>query len=179
VGSEPGSSHFHLFSHFHHFTAEPQRLKLGTSLSQLVTSLSQLVTSLSQLGTSLSQLGTSLSQLGTSLSQSDCKWKRPIRKDFFQNLSILVFLLTHRSNIFRQGHNVAITIFEDFVLKKNWQFFYKQCFNYICLEIAAHTMYVCTWVCTYFASKLPVWSFALPRENRNHNIVREARFSLG
>jgi hypothetical protein len=26
VGSEPGSSWFHLFSHFHHFTAEPQRL---------------------------------------------------------------------------------------------------------------------------------------------------------
>jgi hypothetical protein len=26
VGSEPGSSGFHLFSHFHHFTAEPQRL---------------------------------------------------------------------------------------------------------------------------------------------------------
>jgi hypothetical protein len=25
VGSEPGSSQFHLFSHFHHFTAEPQR----------------------------------------------------------------------------------------------------------------------------------------------------------
>jgi hypothetical protein len=28
VGSEPGSSQFHLFSHFHHFTAEPQRLPL-------------------------------------------------------------------------------------------------------------------------------------------------------
>jgi hypothetical protein len=27
VGSEPGSSQFHLFSHFHHFTADPQRLK--------------------------------------------------------------------------------------------------------------------------------------------------------
>jgi hypothetical protein len=26
VGSEPGASGFHLFSHFHHFTAEPQRL---------------------------------------------------------------------------------------------------------------------------------------------------------
>jgi hypothetical protein len=26
VGSEPGASQFHLFSHFHHFTAEPQRL---------------------------------------------------------------------------------------------------------------------------------------------------------
>jgi hypothetical protein len=26
VGSEPGSSRFQLFSHFHHFTAEPQRL---------------------------------------------------------------------------------------------------------------------------------------------------------
>jgi hypothetical protein len=26
VGSEPGSSRFHLFSHFHHFTVEPQRL---------------------------------------------------------------------------------------------------------------------------------------------------------
>jgi hypothetical protein len=26
VGSKPGSSRFHLFSHFHHFTAEPQRL---------------------------------------------------------------------------------------------------------------------------------------------------------
>jgi hypothetical protein len=26
VGSEPGSSRFHLISHFHHFTAEPQRL---------------------------------------------------------------------------------------------------------------------------------------------------------
>jgi hypothetical protein len=26
VGSEPRSSQFHLFSHFHHFTAEPQRL---------------------------------------------------------------------------------------------------------------------------------------------------------
>jgi hypothetical protein len=26
VGSEPGSSQFHLFSHFHHFTSEPQRL---------------------------------------------------------------------------------------------------------------------------------------------------------
>jgi hypothetical protein len=26
VGSEPGSSQFHLFSHFHHITAEPQRL---------------------------------------------------------------------------------------------------------------------------------------------------------
>jgi hypothetical protein len=26
VGSKPGSSQFHLFSHFHHFTAEPQRL---------------------------------------------------------------------------------------------------------------------------------------------------------
>jgi hypothetical protein len=26
VGSKPGSSWFHLFSHFHHFTAEPQRL---------------------------------------------------------------------------------------------------------------------------------------------------------
>jgi hypothetical protein len=29
VGSEPGSSQFHLFSHFHHFTAEPQRLPNG------------------------------------------------------------------------------------------------------------------------------------------------------
>jgi hypothetical protein len=28
VGSEPGSSRFHLFSHFHHFTAEPQRLPI-------------------------------------------------------------------------------------------------------------------------------------------------------
>jgi hypothetical protein len=28
VGSKPGSSRFHLFSHFHHFTAEPQRLPL-------------------------------------------------------------------------------------------------------------------------------------------------------
>jgi hypothetical protein len=26
VGSKPGSSQLHLFSHFHHFTAEPQRL---------------------------------------------------------------------------------------------------------------------------------------------------------
>jgi hypothetical protein len=26
VGSEPGSFQFHLFSHFHHFTNEPQRL---------------------------------------------------------------------------------------------------------------------------------------------------------
>jgi hypothetical protein len=26
VGSKPGSSQFHLFSHIHHFTAEPQRL---------------------------------------------------------------------------------------------------------------------------------------------------------
>jgi hypothetical protein len=26
VGSEPGSSQFHLFSHFHPFAAEPQRL---------------------------------------------------------------------------------------------------------------------------------------------------------
>jgi hypothetical protein len=26
VGSEPGSSRINLFSHFHHFTAEPQRL---------------------------------------------------------------------------------------------------------------------------------------------------------
>jgi hypothetical protein len=26
VGSKPGSSRFNLFSHFHHFTAEPQRL---------------------------------------------------------------------------------------------------------------------------------------------------------
>jgi hypothetical protein len=26
VGSKPGSSRFHLFSHFHHFTTEPQRL---------------------------------------------------------------------------------------------------------------------------------------------------------
>jgi hypothetical protein len=26
AGSEPGSSQFHLFSHFHYFTAEPQRL---------------------------------------------------------------------------------------------------------------------------------------------------------
>jgi hypothetical protein len=26
VGSEPGASRFHLFYHFHHFTAEPQRL---------------------------------------------------------------------------------------------------------------------------------------------------------
>jgi hypothetical protein len=26
VGSKPGSSRLHLFSHFHHFTAEPQRL---------------------------------------------------------------------------------------------------------------------------------------------------------
>jgi hypothetical protein len=26
VGSEPGASQFHLFSHFHHFTTEPQRL---------------------------------------------------------------------------------------------------------------------------------------------------------
>jgi hypothetical protein len=28
VGSKPGSSRFHLLSHFHHFTAEPQRLRL-------------------------------------------------------------------------------------------------------------------------------------------------------
>jgi hypothetical protein len=28
AGSEPGSSRFHLFSHFHHFTAEPQRLPI-------------------------------------------------------------------------------------------------------------------------------------------------------
>jgi hypothetical protein len=27
VGSEPGASRFHLFSHFHHFTAESQRLQ--------------------------------------------------------------------------------------------------------------------------------------------------------
>jgi hypothetical protein len=26
VGSKPGSSRFHFFSHFHHLTAEPQRL---------------------------------------------------------------------------------------------------------------------------------------------------------
>jgi hypothetical protein len=26
VGSKPGSSRFHLFYHFHHLTAEPQRL---------------------------------------------------------------------------------------------------------------------------------------------------------
>jgi hypothetical protein len=26
VGSKPGSSQFNLFSHFHHFTADPQRL---------------------------------------------------------------------------------------------------------------------------------------------------------
>jgi hypothetical protein len=26
MGSEPGSSSYHLFSHFHHFTAKPQRL---------------------------------------------------------------------------------------------------------------------------------------------------------
>jgi hypothetical protein len=32
VGSEPGSSQFHLFSHFHHFTAEPQRLPNFTRL---------------------------------------------------------------------------------------------------------------------------------------------------
>jgi hypothetical protein len=25
VGSKPGSSRFNLFSHFHHFTAEPQK----------------------------------------------------------------------------------------------------------------------------------------------------------
>jgi hypothetical protein len=29
VGSKPGSSQFHLFSHFNHFTAEPQRLPKG------------------------------------------------------------------------------------------------------------------------------------------------------
>jgi hypothetical protein len=28
VGSEPGASRFHFFSHFHHFTAEPQRLQI-------------------------------------------------------------------------------------------------------------------------------------------------------
>jgi hypothetical protein len=31
VGSEPASSRFHLFSHFHHYTAEPQRLPKGIS----------------------------------------------------------------------------------------------------------------------------------------------------
>jgi hypothetical protein len=34
VGSEPGSSRFHLFSHFHHFTAEPQRLPHLKKLSK-------------------------------------------------------------------------------------------------------------------------------------------------
>jgi hypothetical protein len=34
-GSEPGSSRFHLFSHFHHFTAEPQRLPDIERLYQL------------------------------------------------------------------------------------------------------------------------------------------------
>jgi hypothetical protein len=33
VGSEPGSSQFHLFSHFHHFTAEPQWLPSNFFLS--------------------------------------------------------------------------------------------------------------------------------------------------
>jgi hypothetical protein len=28
VGSKPGSSRFYLFSHFHHFTVEPQRLPI-------------------------------------------------------------------------------------------------------------------------------------------------------
>jgi hypothetical protein len=32
VGSEPGSSGFHLFSHFHHLTAEPQRLPQAIAL---------------------------------------------------------------------------------------------------------------------------------------------------
>jgi hypothetical protein len=32
VGSEPGSSRFHLLSHFHHFTAEPQRLPMDLQL---------------------------------------------------------------------------------------------------------------------------------------------------
>jgi hypothetical protein len=31
VGSKPGSSRFHLFSHFHHFTAEPQRLPFSAN----------------------------------------------------------------------------------------------------------------------------------------------------
>jgi hypothetical protein len=34
VGSEPGSSQLHLFSHFHHFTAEPQRLPIVTGSRQ-------------------------------------------------------------------------------------------------------------------------------------------------
>jgi hypothetical protein len=29
VGSEPMASQFNSFSHFHHFTAEPQRLPMG------------------------------------------------------------------------------------------------------------------------------------------------------
>jgi hypothetical protein len=35
VGCEPGSSRFHLFSHFLHFTAEPQRLPHGEPKSLL------------------------------------------------------------------------------------------------------------------------------------------------
>jgi hypothetical protein len=33
VGSEPGSSQFHLFLHFHHFTAESQRLPFHRNLN--------------------------------------------------------------------------------------------------------------------------------------------------
>jgi hypothetical protein len=44
VGSEPGSSQFHLFSHFHHFTAEPQRLPTSKYfiLTNIVTFLTQI-----------------------------------------------------------------------------------------------------------------------------------------
>jgi hypothetical protein len=41
VGSKPGSSQFHLFSHFHHFTAEPQRLP--ESIENFVLSLQHLL----------------------------------------------------------------------------------------------------------------------------------------
>jgi hypothetical protein len=39
VGSEPGSSRFHLFSPFHHFTAEPQRLPIKKMFNCLEPSL--------------------------------------------------------------------------------------------------------------------------------------------
>jgi hypothetical protein len=39
VGSKPGSSQFHVFSHFHHFTAEPQRLPLKQLLAFVQTTV--------------------------------------------------------------------------------------------------------------------------------------------
>jgi hypothetical protein len=68
VGSEPGASQFHLFFHFLHFTAEPQRLPGNPALWQGVCKHTQTVTCLDSAELKICKyLGKKMKERGCSL----------------------------------------------------------------------------------------------------------------